>query len=342
MPSDILAIPDLRRPSQRSELAAGSSGAGCGLETRFECPVCGTLLSVPRDSRVSVTTCTLCHSGVVAPQPQFGCRAMPYRDWLRLQEIDTLDVPAPPPPAQPKLAPRPARPRLRRPRRLASKIAALVALTSAAGWLWLARFAPASSSATPRPAAASALPDRLGAAPPRSAPNRPSAEPKRTNREALVASPTLAPVIPKAPATDEGSPPPETGAAGGEAAAAPAVRSPLATALAEPTEESTPWMVVMAARRHDFSRSAPRDDQALCLKLTDPADESVTTRAYVNLADPMAGPIQELLPWGQDSRVRIRIAWHPPDASANTTGHWRITAFEWAPGTQEVAATRAP
>lgn len=275
---------------------------------------------------------------------------MVYRDWLKLQEIDPLDLSPPPPPAlpRPSALPKPAaRQRqststpaphtLRRsaPIRKAWGIGALAIALAAGLWQWfplsLSRNADSLNSGISQSRSSHSAPDPSTAFPP-----------GPVTRSGMGTSPTAdaTPVLTPAasPTHLPTTPPPglPVPSDGGRIIAPPG-RSTLATVLTRSADSPT-TVVALATRRHDFSRSAPQPDTALCLKLTDPADESITTRAYIAITDPLAGPIQELLPWGQQAQARVGLQWQPHDPATHIDGHWRITRFEVATASQSMAS----
>ena len=75
---------------------------------RFACPECQGAISRAADATDAIMQCPSCLAVIVPPHPEFGCRAMPYLDWLRFQEmsveesidelVDVADPTAPPPP----------------------------------------------------------------------------------------------------------------------------------------------------------------------------------------------------------------------------------------------------
>lgn len=54
---------------------------------RFACPECQGAILRAADATDAVMQCPSCLAVIVPPHPEFGCRAMPYLDWLRFQEM---------------------------------------------------------------------------------------------------------------------------------------------------------------------------------------------------------------------------------------------------------------
>ena len=261
----------------------------------FACPVCASPLRVPQSQREAAGTCPVCASGVTAPRVGSGGRAMPYRDWLRLQEIDlggppsrTRTVPARPAPAPPR--------RFRH--RWTALAAAVASGTALVSWLALPQPSTAGPASAP-PRAASGAPE----APPAPAPDFPA--------------PIAAAPIAAAPAP--------------AALASAAVEPPLAAVLRLEDPAAATAVVVRAARTRSFGRSAPAEDVFLCLKITEETDPSVAARAYVPAATALAAAAEALLPWGREGVVSVRLRWQPPLPSDALTGHWQVEALAPAP-----------
>lgn len=289
LPTDRLPVTGIADESRRSEVAV----------LAFACPVCASQLRVARDLGRVAGDCPVCGAGVVAPQPEFGCRSMPYRDWLRMQERQGQATPATvdagPVVSFPvaSSAPSPGQPEARSLRWAAIVIAAGSCLIGGLAWLRhsvgvIDPPPPALSAPTPRPVA--------------ERPPVPAAQ--------LAAS--------RAPRTATETP----------ASHPPAPPLPPLTKVLQRTAPPNTVVVVHASRSHHFARSAPAAENFLCLKLTDAMDGSVSTRAYVPVSGEIAALIESMLPWGQEHRLAVRLEWQAPIPSRDVAGHWLIVSLD--------------
>ncbi|MFN0130389.1 MAG: hypothetical protein ACKV19_27320 [Verrucomicrobiales bacterium] len=256
---------------------------------------------------------------------------MPYRDWLRLQQIDwELEKPRS---AERVVAGDTRGPRLELPSGRATSgpmkprwrhwtpWALASTLVAAAGWMAWANLN------RPVPAAQTLIDSLLHSLP--SVPPSPSSAPARSRTaearpfplnsepvpDGLVRGPnrTYEPDKPHVP------------------------RLALADLPQSPGTEHGP-IVVRASRTHDFARSAPPEETHLCLKLTDPDQTAPGLRAYVLRSGDSGSLADSLLPWGRERRVHVRLRWEAPNPAQGRAGHWLLVELADA----EPTLTAAP
>lgn len=320
-----------REGRQRSEWRLDRLDGPTSIGSRFACPVCGEGLTRPVGTGEIFVECTGCGSGVVAPQPEFGCRSMPYRDWLRLQEIDwelAKPVSLPRVAAENPRVPRLALPSgqatsaiikpHRRHRMLWALALSIVAAVAWMAWANLNRPMPQ----------AQALVDSLFRSWP-SVPPSPSSPPARSGTPEADTYPLKSEPAPQGMAHELDRP--------SEAHRPHAPPLALADLPQSPGTEHGP-MIVRASRTHDFARSAPPEETHVCLKLTDPDQTAAGVRAYVLRSSDSGSMADSLLPWGRERRVHVRIRWEAPNPAQGRAGHWLVVELANA----EPALTATP
>jgi hypothetical protein len=297
--------------TRSDDWGAGRAGVGTvvGEPVVFACPVCGSPLCVAGGDGELAGVCPVCRSGVVAPQPEFGCRAMLYREWLRLQECEVGED-------------------------VVGKEE--VGRSGSAGWWWRSLSGKGNRWIGRSGKAwwwlVGGLVIGLGAVGWVCWPQGGGVDGEGGSKSVVSSVGEGDVVDPGGARRADGGAAAPLAATGGTEAAMGSLEQRMIRAA-----EDGGWVEVAAMRAHSFARTAPSGDGFWCLKLTDGADGAVGLRVYLPVAEGGVSRAEKVFAWGREEWVRVRVQWQGASRTTETGGHWVVVAYEVVPRAAQAA-----